>query len=407
MMKRILFISGSFGLGHIVRDLQIANELRRQLPDVRISWLAGEPARTFLIEHGEAVHPAVNKWAEETDILEQINKASRLKGKLFHADVISFLIKCRKTWENNVEVFEAIMKNEEYDLVVGDETYELTLALSKRTRITPPFVMMFDFIGLDVVSNNPLDRLIVHKWNYEWAKINRKVPRKVLTGIFIGEMEDIPDKSFGFLLPNRRESVKNRDGNFVGYIVQFNPEEYRNEQEIRKKLDLANEPLIVCSVGGTSIGLPLLELCCTTFPLIRENVPSAKMLLFPGPRIPPDRFNPTEGITVKEYLPNLYEYFAACDLAIVQAGGSTTLELVALNKPFIYFPVEGHCEQQVHVAARLERLHAGVKMQFSQTTPAILAEAVVSHIGSKVDYPSIRLDGAKNTVSALRSLMGS
>jgi UDP:flavonoid glycosyltransferase YjiC (YdhE family) len=400
MMRRLLFISDSFGLGHIVRDLQIADELRRQIPATRISWLAGEPARTFLIERGEEAHPAINRWADETDILEQISN-----GTTYHANVMSFLVKCRKAWKNNVEVFEAIMNTEEYDLVVGDETYELTLALSKRIRITPTFVMMFDFIGVDVVSNNPLDRLIAYKWNYEWAKINRTVPRKVLTSIFIGEMEDVPDKSFGFLLPNRRESVKNRNGNFVGYIVQFNPKDYANKQEIRKKLGLGNEPLIVCSVGGTSIGLPLLELCCRTFPLIKGKIPSATMVLFPGPRISREHFSPTEGITVKEHLSNLYEYFAACDLAIVQAGSSTTLELVALNKPFVYFPIEGHFEQQVHVAARLERLHAGVKMQFSQTTPAMLAEQAVSQIGSNVNYPPIRLDGAKNTVNVLRHLM--
>ncbi len=405
-MKRILFISGSFGLGHIVRDLQIANELRRQIPDTRISWLAGEPARTFLIERGEAAHPAITRWADETDILEHINKESREKGKIFHADLMSFLLKCRKTWKNNVEVFDEIMKKEDYDLVVGDETYELSLALYKRIRIIPTFVIIFDFIGADVVSNNPLARLIAYKMNYEWVKRNRKVPPKVMTGIFIGEMEDIPDRSFGFLLPNRRESIKNRDGNFVGYIVQFNPEDYRNNQEIRDKLDLGSEPLIVCSVGGTSIGLPLLELCCRAFPLIKEEIPSAKMLLAPGPRISRGHFNATEGITVKDHLSNLYEYFAACDLAIVHAGGSTTLELVALGKPFIYFPVEGHFEQQVHVAARLERLHAGVKMQFSQTTPAMLAEKVVSQIGSRVNYPAIPLDGAKNTVKVLRQIIG-
>jgi hypothetical protein len=45
-------------------------------------------------------------------------------------------------------------------------------------------------------------------------------------------------------------------------------------------------------------------------------------------------------------------------------------------------------------------------MQFSQTTPALLAEKVTSHIGSTVSYPSIRLDGAKNTVNILRNLLG-
>ncbi len=406
MMKRVLFVSGSFGLGHIVRDLQIANELRRQLPDTSISWLAGEPARTYLIERGEAAHPAINSWANDTEILEHISEGDRKRGIPYRANLMRFLVQCRTSWENNVEVFEAIMKDEEYDLVVGDETYDLSLALYKRIHISPTFVMINDFLGADTVSGNPLERLITYIMNYRWARVIKTLPPKVMTGIFMGAMDDIPERRFGFLLPNRGECFRKRGNTVAGYIVQFNPEEYANKLELREKLGLGSEPLIVCSVGGTSVGLPLLELCCRTFPLIRDRIPSATMVLVPGPRISAGRFIVTEGITVRDHLLNLYEYFAACDLAIVHAGGSTTLELVALRKPFIYFPLEGHFEQQVHVAGRLERLHAGVKMQFSRTTPASLAEEVVSRMGGPVEYPAIPLDGAKNTVKVLRQILG-
>ncbi|HSR17185.1 MAG TPA: hypothetical protein VLM39_03740, partial [Ignavibacteriaceae bacterium] len=60
-----------------------------------------------------------------------------------------------------------------------------------------------------------------------------------------------------------------------------------------------------------------------------------------------------------------------------------------------------------HVAPRLERLKAGVKMQFSQTTPAILAEKIISNIGKQVNYPSIPLEGAKNTVKIIRQIIES
>jgi predicted glycosyltransferase len=50
MTKKILFISSSVGLGHVVRDLEIAKELRNQIPDSEIIWLAGEPVRNC-IEH--------------------------------------------------------------------------------------------------------------------------------------------------------------------------------------------------------------------------------------------------------------------------------------------------------------------------------------------------------------------
>lgn len=56
---------------------------------------------------------------------------------------------------------------------------------------------------------------------------------------------------------------------------------------------------------------------------------------------------------VQSYVDRLYEHFAASDLAVVQAGGTTTPELTALRRPFLYFPLEEHFEQQVHVAGRL------------------------------------------------------
>lgn len=55
--KKILFISGSPGLGHITRDLAIAMELRRLYGGVEISWLAAHPATLVLEERGERVLP--------------------------------------------------------------------------------------------------------------------------------------------------------------------------------------------------------------------------------------------------------------------------------------------------------------------------------------------------------------
>ena len=58
---RILYISGSIGLGHAGRDLAIANELRRLNPSIEIAWLAGDPARRLLEEAGETLLPPVGR----------------------------------------------------------------------------------------------------------------------------------------------------------------------------------------------------------------------------------------------------------------------------------------------------------------------------------------------------------
>ena len=51
--KRILYVSGSIGLGHVTRDLAVAKQLRIQCPEVGLSWLASHPATLLLNEAGE------------------------------------------------------------------------------------------------------------------------------------------------------------------------------------------------------------------------------------------------------------------------------------------------------------------------------------------------------------------
>jgi len=405
MNKKILFISGSVGLGHVVRDLVIAKELRKQNPEVELFWLASKPASTVLKEAGETLVPEVEKWAQESDAMENLNKEYADKGKVYTANLAKYLFNSKEAWGNNVKIFKQLVDKEQFDLVIGDEAYEIAIALRESIiTIKPTFVMLYDFIGLDTMTKNPLEKLIAYKTNKGWAKGYAKVLDSVITRIFIGELEDVPDKRFGFLLPNRRKSASEKY-NFVGYVLPFNPEEYTDKQKIREKLGYGKEPMMICATGGTKIGQPLLELCAESFSIIKEKIQDINMVLVTGPRITGESFKKTTSLVINEYVPNLYEHFAACDLAIVQGGSTTTLELTALNRSFIYFPIEGHAEQQLHVAPRLKRFNAGIKMQFSQTTPEMLAEKVISNIGKETNYSSIPLDGAKNTVKIINQIL--
>ena len=138
------------------------------------------------------------------------------------------------------------------------------------------------------------------------------------------------------------------------------------------------------------------------------------MVIITGPRAKMELESETKDlkiyrdVKIKGYVPNLSDYFAVCDLAIVQGGGTTTLELTALKRPFIYFPVEGHFEQEKIVARRLARHQAGQKMYFSQTTPANLADAVTQLLqeSDKVvaRYAEVDTEGASRTAELIKRL---
>ena len=63
-------------------------------------------------------------------------------------------------------------------------------------------------------------------------------------------------------------------------------------------------------------------------------------------------------------MPDLYRHLAVCDLAVVQGGLTTTMELTANRRPFLYFPLGHHFEQTIHVRHRLGRYGAGRCMDY-------------------------------------------
>lgn len=396
--KRVLFISGSLGLGHVNRDLAITNELRKLQPAVEISWLAAHPATIPLENSGETLLEDAAYYANENELAENSAKGSSL-------NLMTYLTKAGRAWKNNFQIFKKIINENNFDLIIGDETYEILVGLQKEPDIKKtPFVIIFDIIGLDAMSNNPLEKLGVYLWNRVWSidyKHGRDSPADL--ALFIGETHDVPDKSFGFMLPNRLEWAKTIC-KFVGYVFQFNPSEFENKRKIREALGYGSEKLIVCAIGGTSIGKSLLELCGQAFHLVNQQIPDLRMVLVCGPRLSKESLKVPEAVEVKEYLPDLYKHFAASDLSIVQGGGTSTLELTALKKPFIFFPIEGHFEQ-ARVAERLDRYNAGLRMILSQTTPELLAEKVVENMNKEINYTPVRTNGAENAAKHIIELL--
>jgi uncharacterized iron-regulated protein len=55
--SKVLFVSGSAGLGHVGRDVAVANHLRDLRPGTVMHWMAGDPARVHLRDKGEVLAP--------------------------------------------------------------------------------------------------------------------------------------------------------------------------------------------------------------------------------------------------------------------------------------------------------------------------------------------------------------
>jgi UDP:flavonoid glycosyltransferase YjiC (YdhE family) len=142
-----------------------------------------------------------------------------------------------------------------------------------------------------------------------------------------------------------------------------------------------------------------------SYPEAARRVNGLRMIAVAGPRIDPASLGATDGVEVRAFVPDLYKHLAASDLAVVQGGLTTTMELTAARRPFLYFPLRNHFEQNRHVRHRLERYGAGRFMDYDASPPEVIAEAVAEEIDRPVTYRSVESDGAARAAALIAPLI--
>jgi hypothetical protein len=81
------------------------------------------------------------------------------------------------------------------------------------------------------------------------------------------------------------------------------------------------------------------------------------------------------------------------------------MELTANRRPFLYFPLAHHFEQNFHVAHRLDRHRAGRRMDYATSDPDAIAAAIAAAIGCAVDYRPVETDGAARAAKLIAQLV--
>lgn len=105
---------------------------------------------------------------------------------------------------------------------------------------------------------------------------------------------------------------------------------------------------------------------------------------------------------MRPYVPGLHRHLAVCDLAVVQGGLTTCMELTAAGRPFVNIPLRNHVERNFHAMHRLARYGAGMPLTYEQATPDRLAAAIVEGLDRPVRYRPVSGDGAERA-GALRA----
>ena len=396
--KRALYVSSPIGLGHVRRDLAIAGELRARHPDLEIDWLTQPPVTQVLEERGERVHPASRWLASESAHLE--SEAGEHDLNMFQA--------ARRMDEimiANFMVFHDLISDEPYDLWIADEGWDVDHFLFDNPELKrTAYAWLTNFVGfLPMPEGGAAEAALTADWNAEGVEQMRRYPRLRDRSVFVGNPGDLVDTPLGPGLPSVRDWALERYA-CAGYVTGFTPPQDR--EALRAELGYRpGERICLVTVGGSGVGGHLLRRVAAAFPLAEKAIPGLRMIAVTGPRIDPESVPVPDGVEVRGYVPDLYRHLAACDLAVVQGGLTTTMELTAAGRPFIYVPLARHFEQQIHVAHRLAQYRAGRRLDYPAIDPEYLAEAIVTEIDRPVDYRPVETDGAARAAAMLAELL--
>jgi predicted glycosyltransferase len=138
---------------------------------------------------------------------------------------------------------------------------------------------------------------------------------------------------------------------------------------------------------------------------MKREVPELRMVLVAGPRLSPEALPRLEGLEVRPYVHNLFEHLACCDLALVQGGLSTCMELVATNRRFLSFPLRRHFEQCVHVRKRLANYGADRSMDYAHVTSEALADRALEAMHTPARYRPVETDGAARAARRIAEVL--
>jgi predicted glycosyltransferase len=304
-------------------------------------------------------------------------------------------------------LFHDVTSEDHYDLWIADEGWEIDHFLHEHPELKKSnYAWLTDFVGfLPMPDGGEREAFLTADYNAEMVEHVADHPQVRDRAIFVGNPEDIVDERLGPDLPMIRDWTEEHY-DFAGYVTGFDPAELGDRAALRDELGYGDdEKVCVVTVGGSGVGESLLRRVIEAHPAAKRAVPELRMIVVAGPRIDPDSLPYLDGLEVRPYVHNLYRHLAACDLAVAQGGLTTSMELTANGRPFIYFPLKHHFEQNFHVHHRLQRYGAGRKMDYDDSPPDAIAEAIAQEVGRKVDYRPVETDGARRAAERLAEML--
>jgi len=286
------FFSSPIGLGHVTRDIAIANNFE----NITTKFVTGSGAAKILKNLDHNVEDA---YVPPHFIVENGKLKNSTRWLL---NYYQYYTKCKK-------ISDKIIEKDKPRLIVSDEDFaSLTTAQNKKL----PTVLITDIVQTNFLTG--ITSFIEKKMNNSMQKIMKQCDVVIIP-------ENGPDE----------ENIKR-----VGPIVRHTN---FSRDELRKKLSFNNSTIVI-SVGGTDAGAFLIEKTLDSIAKINQDV---DIVIVSGPSL-----NEKFGSHIRNlgFINNLHEVIFAADVIVSLAGKSTIDEAKVYGTPGIFIPIKGHFEQE-------------------------------------------------------------
>ena len=308
----------------------------------------------MLEAEGEHIHPA-SRWLA--------NESAHIASESSEHDLHCFqaLRSMDEILVANFMLFQEVVEEGLYDVIVGDEAWDVDHFWHENPELKRgQHVWLTDFVGfLPMPDGGEHEAFLTTDYNAEMIEHVARYPWIRDRAIFVGNPDDIVADRFGAELPAIRDWTEEHFS-FSGYITGFTPPTAEEIPAWRAELGYGDDELVcVVAVGGSGVGRALLDKVIAAYPIVKRQLPGAADGRRGRAAHRPGEFPTHPGLEVHGYVDRLYRHLCVCDLAVVQGGLTTTMELAAAKRPFLYFPLGHHFEQNFHVRHRLDRYGAG------------------------------------------------
>lgn len=290
-MNVIDFFSSPIGLGHVTRDIAIADNFE----GVVTNFVTGSGAAKILRNLDFKVHDAYNP---PSFVIHEGALRNQVRWLL---DYYHYYKDCKN-------ISQKILQMDNPGMVISDEDFA---SLSNAQNMKIQTVLITDI--LETRFTKGFASFIEKKMNKSMQSMIKKC-----------DVVIIPETG------DDHDNIKR-----VGPIVRktnFSREELRERFSFDKKT-------IVISIGGTDAGIFLIEEALKAISKINQDV---QVVLVSGPATS----KTFENVRNLGFVNNLHELIFAADLIISLAGKSTIDESKAYGTPGIFIPIKNHFEQE-------------------------------------------------------------